>query len=614
MTTLPQGFTYSSSTPSPIINDEEEQLEQSSVLPKGFTYAEKPYQQQIDEQARGEPEPVLVQTEQLLQKEKEEAPTEPQSMQSLIEDDQFVEDILQYRKDRFGVEKDVGGASLIFGYAFGEEELNNENIVDDYMDHYRFLTGNSVDASMEVGWLESLTEKQTDIEKQLEDTAISDSKRKNLTDEYNNLAGQKARALRLYKRADNVAGLFNSKRYEGMDAVEMISDVADALGGNILAALSDPMTALTAGAGRVVGGAAASAGVSPFRSAIIAAATTAPIEAGGAAVVDLSVQKAEIEMGARDEIDYKRTALVAGTASVISSGLTYVGTKNTAARVDKATKGELSDALKSVQKQQTELAIKANKKLGVKATDIRNRLAENIEATYGKEAIIRNEKGTVVKLNGKFIRESEQAKKVSADLNIDEDLFQPALSYSTFERVTASIGELVDGIRKGDIKIDAEKLRNLDAEVNKVGLKPADLVAPLQKDEMVSERLINILNSTADESFNVTTDILGKYGVTQRELAATMFADASEAGRRLGKLGNLSKVLGRATRTKTADQLAEEAEDLVLTFELMLSDAKKYKDKVLEHHNIDFAPCAEDFDEGEGVVFEDFDISDIFKK
>jgi hypothetical protein len=61
-------------------------------------------------------------------------------------------------------------------------------------------------------------------------------------------------------------------------------------------------------------------------------------------------------------------------------------------------------------------------------------------------------------------------------------------------------------------------------------------------------------------------------------------------------------------------KISEEEEDLVLTFELMLSDAKKYKDKVLEHHNIDFAPCAEDFDEGEGVVFEDFDISDIFKK
>ena len=500
-------------------------------------------------------EPVLVQTEQLLKKEREEAPTEPESMQSLIEDDQFVEDILQYRKDRFGVEKDVGGASLIFGYAFGEEELTNENIVDDYMDHYRFLTNNSMDAGMEVGWLESLTEKQTDIEKQLE--TATGSQRKNLIDQSNIIAEQKARALRLYKRADNVAGLFNSKRYEGMDAGEMIDDIGTTVGANVLAALSDPMTALTAGIGRVIGGAAASAGVSPFRSAILAAAGTAPIEAGGAAAVDLTVQKAEIEMGARDEIDYERTALVAGTAALISGTLTYKGTKNTAARVDKATRGELTTALKEVQEAQTKLAEEANERIGAESATIRNRLAQNIEKMYGKEAILRNKDGSVKGLNGKFLRESEAAKETAAKINIDEELYQPALSYSTFERVTASVGELIEAVRKGDIKIDAEKLRGQG-----IDLKPEDLVSGLQKNEMVSERLINILNSTADESFNVTTEILGKYGVTQRELAATMFADASEAGRTLQKLSDLSKVVGRATRTKTAEQLAEEGEDL----------------------------------------------------
>lgn len=555
MATLPQGFTYSSSTPSPVIDDEEEQLEQSSVLPEGFTYAEEPYQQQVDKQARGETEPALVQTEELLQQEKADAPTEPVSMQSLIEDEQFVEDILQYRKDRFGVEKDVGGASLLFGYMFGEEELTNENIVDDYMDHYRFLTGNSMDAAMEVGWLESLTEREADIKVQLE--TATGSERTELINQSNNLAEQKARALRLYQRAENVAGLFDSTRYEGMDAGEMLDDIGTTVGANVLAALSDPMTALTAGIGRVIGGAAASAGVTPFRSAIIAAASTAPIEAGGAAAVDLTVQKAEIEMGARDAIDYERTALIAGTAAVVSGGLTYKGVKNTASRVDKATRGDLTKALKDVQKEQTRVAEEANERLGAEAATIRNRLAENIEATYGKEAILRNKDGSVKGLNGKFLRESEAAKKTAADLDLDEELYQPALSYSTFERVTASIGELVEGIRKGDIQIDAEKLRSQN-----IDLKPEDLVSGLQKNEMVSERLINILNSTADESFNVTTEILGKYGVTQRELAATMFADASEAGRTLQRLSELSKVVGRATRSKSAEQLAEETEDL----------------------------------------------------
>lgn len=533
---------------------EEEDKDNSSIF---FTEDEIQERDDLRSTDYVEPEPVLVQTEQLLKKERGEAPTEPTSMQSLIKDDQFVEDILQYRKDRFGVEKDVGGASLIFGYSFGEEELTNENIVDDYMDHYRFVTGNSMDAAMEVGWLESLTEKETDIEKQLQDTTISDVERKNLTDQYNNIAEQKARALRLYKRAENVAGLFNSKRYEGMDAGEMLDDIGTTVGANVLAALSDPMTALTAGIGRVVGGAAASAGVSPFRSAIIAAATTAPIEAGGAAAVDLTVQRAEVEMGARDEIDYERTALVAGTAALISGTLTYKGTKNTAARVDKATRGELTTALKNVQEAQTKLAEETNERIGAESANIRNRLAKNIEKMYGKEAILKNKDGSVKGLNGKFLRESEAAKKTAADIALDEELYQPALSYSTFERVTASVGELIEAVRKGDIKIDAEKLRGQG-----IDLKPEDLVSGLQKNEMVSERLINILNSTADESFNVTTEILGKYGVTQRELAATMFADASEAGRTLQKLSDLSKVVGRATRSKTAEQLAEETEDL----------------------------------------------------
>ena len=42
-------------------------------------------------------------------------------------------------KDRFGVEEDVGSANLVFGY-IQEGELNNKNIVDDYIDHYRFMT------------------------------------------------------------------------------------------------------------------------------------------------------------------------------------------------------------------------------------------------------------------------------------------------------------------------------------------------------------------------------------------------------------------------------------------------------------------------------------------
>jgi|11_taG_2_1085331.scaffolds.fasta_scaffold02756_2 hypothetical protein len=482
---------------------------------------------------------------------------EPESIKSLSEDDQFVEDILQYRKDRFGVEKDVGGANLVFGYMLGEQEQTNENIVDDYMDHYRFVTGNSLDAGLEVGWLESLTEKENDIKKSMATASGADLDE--LTDEANVIAEKKARALRLYSRADKVGNLFNSKRYEGMNALEFVSDLADNISGNVVAGLSDPMTALTAGVGRIIGGAVASAGVTPFKSAILAAAATAPLEAGGAATTDIMVQNAEIEMGARDEIDYERTSLVAGSAALLTGALTYKGVKNTATRVDKATRGELSQALVAVQEAQTKLAEKTNAKLGFKSQEIRERLAKGIEDSYGKEAILRNKDGTVKGMNSKFIRESEGAKKTAKALDFDEELYQPALSFSTFERVTASVGEVMEGLRKGDIKIDAEKLA-----IKSPGLKVSDLTSKLQKNETVSERLLSILSATEDASFDATSGILGKYGVTQREIAATMFADASRAGQTLNRLSRMSEVVGRATRNKSAGQIKEEGEDIIV--------------------------------------------------
>ena len=50
----------------------------------------------------------------------------------------------------------------------------------------------------------------------------------------------------------------------------------------------------------------------------MAAVGAAPAEAGSAAVVDYAVQKAEIEMGVRDTVDYKRTAIVAGVGAATS--------------------------------------------------------------------------------------------------------------------------------------------------------------------------------------------------------------------------------------------------------------------------------------------------------
>jgi hypothetical protein len=538
MVQLPDGFTYSSQTPTQQSTAVEEE-QTSSVLPEGFGPSEGEYQKQTSVAVVTEEEVEPVSSEELIAQEREERPVETASVRSLEEDDEFVADILQYREDRFGIAQDVGAANILIGGIVGPtQELTNENIVDDYLDHYRFIVNNSADAALEIGWLRGLQQKEEAARESGDNEAA------------NNFAEQRARALRIYQRADSLGGLFDDRRYEGMTASEMVADIAETAGANTMAVLSDPLTLLTAGVGRVVAGSAAAAG-QPLRAAIMAAATAAPLEGGAAAVTDLAVQTAEIEMGARDEIDLERTATVATISAATAGLLSGVGARNSAKRVDTVSRGELSTALARVQEEQTAAASAKNAELGTTSNDIRERLAKGITDVYGEDAIVRNKDGVITGLNSKVIRESEYAGRVKSETGLDLDDFEPALNFSTFERVTAATGEIIESVRKGSVKL---------TDVSGKELK--DLSSKLQKDEMVSERLLNILTNASEESLDFTTEILGRYGITQRELAATLFADASWAGKRLRALRSLSDVVGRASRTRTVGEAAEEAEEL----------------------------------------------------
>ena len=540
---LPEGFGY---TIENNVEDKEEKVEDtksnttSTVLPEGFGYTIE----------NNEPDDIVTQPKQkivyedgdtlpsddLIQKVKEERPTEKLSVKDLETDPQIIEDILQYRQDRFGTEKDVGSKNIFFGNIISTQELTPENIVDDYLDHYRFLRNNFGDGSLEVNWLRGL--------KQKEQQALNAGD----GDLANNYAEQRARALRLYQNAESMAGFFDSKRYENMSTGEMISDIAGAAGATTLAILSDPWTVLTAGTGRVVAGRATG---SAMKKAIIAAATSAPLEAGAAASTDLAIQQAEIEMGARDEVDYDRTAKVAGISALTAGTLSAGGTALTARRVDKVSRGGLSKSLKNMQEQQTKAAELKNAELGVQSNIIRENLAKGIEKVYGKEAILRNKSGEISGINSSVIRESDYAGRLKQELDLDIDLIEPSLSFSTFERVAASTGEVIEAARNGTLKFKDDV----------TGKEIKEFALPLQKNERVSERLLNILTNTSDESLNFTTDILGRYGITQRELSATLFADASWAGKRLRELRTLSDIVGRASRTKTLGEAAEEAEE-----------------------------------------------------
>ena len=454
------------------------------------------------------------------------------SEQQLAQDEEFIADYLQYREDRFGVSKDTGAGNFLIGSFVGAtQEGTAENYVDDYLDHYRNFTQNTVMGMKEVGWLESLTEQEKEAR---------DAGNVELANEF---AEKRERAARIYLKAEKLAGPLDSNRYENMNAFEVIGDITETVGTNALIMLGDPLTLVSAGVGKIVGGSASAAGLSPLKSSLVAAFAAAPIDAAAAGATDLAIQTSEIEMGIRDQIDYKRTAQVTALSTVISSGLSATGVRITEGRVDKVTKGKLSKALKDNQKAQEKLAKETNERLGQDAKAIRERLAEGIEKVYGTEAILRNKDGDVTGINSAFIRDLEEAKALKKNQNVDLEDIQPSITFGVLERTVATMGELIENARSGKIKI-----------VDNTGDSFDELVAPIQKNEMVSERLLNILSNVGEESQDDVAKILGKYGITRRELAASLFAEASWAGKVLREFRRLGDVVGHAGRTKTAEE------------------------------------------------------------
>jgi hypothetical protein len=497
-------------------------------------------------------EPIISTEERLAQEPVE--PSEPRSRKEMEQDEELMSDIKQHLKDRYDIDADERIPDFFTGYLFGGDEVNNEEILEQYMDRWRMMTGNTMDAGFEISWLSDLEDKENAARKAAE---AGDDK---AAEQANQYAEQRARALRVYQRADEMAGLFGSKRYEGMSTLEAIGEIGETVGVNVVAAVSDPVFAATAFAGKIVGLGASASGASLKQAILKAAGTGAALEAVASAGTDVMVQQMEIEMGARDSIDYKRTAAVASIAATTAGVVSGVATRNATTRVDKVTRGELTEALKTQKEAQLKVAKETQKKLRQTSTDIREQLAASIEETYGKEAIIRHSNGNVKELNSKFIRESEDANGLYKQIEVDDpDFIDPAMSVNTFERVVASTAELFDGVKKGTIKLTDE----ITGEpLNKKQLSA--LTSKLQPGEMVSERMLTILKNTADsESNDIVVQMLGKYGITRREIAAVMFADASKAGQKLNRLSQLSRVIGRAGRIKTAGEVAEDAEAAV---------------------------------------------------
>lgn len=497
-------------------------------------------------------------------------PLEKISKKELVNDEDYFNDILQYREDRFGTDKKEGTSNLLFGFIKGE--LNAENLVDDYLDHYRFITSNEIDVATELDWLKSIKKKE-----ELALTNAKNSTVKNDEDRYlaeaNKFSEMRKRAARLYGKTARLGELYESKRYEGMSTYEKVADVVDTVGGHIVANISSPLTIVSVGVGKKVSTELAKrTGIGTISQVLIAAATTAPIDATQAAVVDVLAQGSEIEMGLRKNYDVKRTATVAGVSGAVSGTLSGIGQRLSLRKgfgAPKFTEESIENAVKKVKAEQQKVAQRKIKELGDQSKEFSESFAKDVEATFGKKAVVRDSSGKVTNINEDVIKQvgREKIEALDEQLTVKKeapiDILEPALNFNTFQRVLAGVSEIfVDGKKRIDDFIDMDKagvMRVVGDEdyVSTARASITNALRPLAKDERISSRVFELLLNDYVKK-DPLYEILAKYGVTHKDFSAMMLSHISRAGKTLAEVSKLPRQLAKGNKLKTADEIDED--------------------------------------------------------
>lgn len=527
-----------------------------------------PSQNEDDEKRRKEDFfPKTVDTTPSVVTPIDQTPLPKLSKKEFINNERRFNDILQYREDRFGTDKKEGTSNLLLGFIKGD--LNQENLVDDYLDHYRFITSNEIDVATELDWLKSVKKK--------EEVALTNAKNatvKNDEDRYlaeaNKFSEIRKRAARLYRDTARLGELYESKRYEGMSTYEKVADVVDTIGGHIAANISSPLTVVSVGVGKKVASELAKkTGIGTISQVLIAAATTAPIDAVQAGVVDVLAQGSEIEMGLRKEYDAKRTAQVAGVSAAVSGTLSGIGQRLSLRKGSGLSEDSIENSVKKVKAEQQKVAQKKIKELGDQSKEFSESFAKDIEATFGKDAVIKNSKGKIININEDVIKKAGREKIEALDdqLAVKKeapiDILEPALNFNTFQRVLAGVSEIfVDGKKRIDdfIDMDKEGVMRIIGDKDYISTARASLtnaLRPLSKDERISSRVFELLQNDYIKKDPIY-EILAKYGVTHKDFSAMMLSHISRAGQTLAEVSKLPRQLARGNKMKTADEVDED--------------------------------------------------------
>ena len=515
----------------------------------------------------------------------EDRPPEEQtqlSQRDIENSEEFVNNIKIYREARYGTKQTAGadlfqGLGAIPGVGKGVLEATDVNLVDDWLDNYRFTTGNEVNALAERDFLQNLSKKAETY------------KAKGDIDNFNKTQKVLKATSMLYQDTERLApifgwdstvgGVFSKKRFEGMSASDSALEIIDAVGGHIAAGFSSPSSIFSIGASKflfqgirkeIVGGAIKKATTKQATKAILgSAAVGAGIDGAAAGYLDTIVQGTEIEAGVRKNYDKKRTLMAMGIGATLGGSISAFGTFRTARTAPVLKKDEM---VKIVKKVEADRAAAGKKKIASSSGEgksIATEYRKELEDTYGKSAFKVDAKGNLIDIDREAIK--KEGRKKLDELGNKTEVVEPAINISMYHR---TMGAIIDIFELGK---STKTLREFQV-VNKGGTakeylarekRVLNLFKPLKEHksgkkklrEKISDRVYKILRSE-DINLDIPWQILAKYGVGKREYAAIVFSEVSKSASIMGKHSALADSLSFMNRTRTAQEVAEDEADM----------------------------------------------------
>ena len=495
------------------------------------------------------------------------------SQRDIENSEEFVNNIKIYREARYGT-KQTAGADLFQGFGGkGVLEATNVNLVDDWLDNYRFTTGNEINALEERDFLQNLAKK---AEKYKAEGDIQNFNKTQKALKASSMLYQDTERLAPIFGWDNtVGGVFSKKRFEGMSAADSALEIIDSVGGHIAAGFSSPSSIFSVGVSKflfsgirkkLVAGAITKPTTMQTTKAVVgSAATGATIDGAAAGYLDTVVQGTEIEAGVRKNYDKNRTLMAMGIGALIGGGTSALGARSTIKQKPVLTKAEMENTVKKVDADRVAEAKKTIAKSKEKGKAIIQAYRDELKGTYGEGAVRTDALGNVIGIDRELIK--KKGRELLKEQGITTEVSEPAINFSMYQR---TMGAVIDILNLGKDKKTLTEFQIVKkggtakefAEREKRVLK---LFQPLRisktgkrrDNEKISERVFSIIRSP-DINLDIPYQILAKYGVTSREWAAMLFAEVSRAGSTLAYQGVASRALAFANRTKTAQELAEE--------------------------------------------------------